>query len=99
LATLTKQKSGSWRAQIRRKGRYVNETFLRRKDAEECALDIKRRIVRQEPAVTRRSRDPKRCRDLVALHRQDMAEVGMRIGRSKDFCLTVIDEAFGARRS
>jgi hypothetical protein len=33
LATFTKLNSGSWRAQVRRKGKYVNETFLRRKDA------------------------------------------------------------------
>ena len=54
MASFTKLKSGSWRAQIRRKGQYVNETFLRRKDAEEWALDMERRIDRQEPAVTRR---------------------------------------------
>lgn len=96
MASFTKLKSGSRRAQIRRKGQYVNETFLRRKDAEEWALDMERRIDRQEPAVTRRSRDAKRFRDLVALHRQDMAEVGIGIGRSKDFCLTAIDEALGA---
>lgn len=34
---------------MRRKGQYVNETFLRRKDAEEWALDMERRIDRQEP--------------------------------------------------
>ncbi|MBS7552980.1 hypothetical protein KHC23_04860 [Ancylobacter dichloromethanicus] len=54
------------------------------------------RIERREPAVTRKSRDVKRFRDLVALHRQDMAEVGMRIGRSKDFGLTALDERLGA---
>lgn len=57
LATFTKLKSGFWRAQVRRKGQYLNETFLRRKDAEEWALDMERRIDRQEPAVTRKSRD------------------------------------------
>ena len=58
MATLIRLKSGSWRAQVRRKGKYVNETFRRRKDAEEWALDIERRIDRQEPATTR-SRDAK----------------------------------------
>ncbi|WP_207916098.1 hypothetical protein [Aquabacter spiritensis] len=67
MATFIKPKSGSWRAQIRRKGQYVNKTFLRRTDAEEWALDMERRIDRREPAVTRRSRDAKRFRDLVAL--------------------------------
>ncbi len=33
MATFTKLKSGSWRAQVRRKGWYVSETFLRREDA------------------------------------------------------------------
>jgi hypothetical protein len=40
------QQSGSWRAQARRKGKYVNETFLRRKDAGEWALETERRIAR-----------------------------------------------------
>ena len=35
MATFSRLKSGSWRVQIRRKGKYVNDTFLRRKDAEE----------------------------------------------------------------
>lgn len=95
MATFTKLKSGSWRAQIRRKGQYLNETFLRRKDAEEWALDMERRIDRQEPAVTRKSRDAKLFGDLIALHRQDMEEVGIKIGRSKDFCLIALDEALG----
>ncbi|MDQ0509932.1 hypothetical protein [Ancylobacter amanitiformis] len=57
---------------------------------------MERRIDRQEPAISRRSCDAKRFRDLVELHRRDMAEVGIRIRRSKDFCLTAIDEARGA---
>jgi len=95
LATFTKLKSGSWRAQIRRKGQYLNETFLRRKDAEEWALDMERRIDRQEPAVTRKSRNAKLFGDLIALHRQDMEEVGIKIGRSKDFCLIALHETLG----
>jgi hypothetical protein len=51
VATFSRLKSGSWRAQLRRKGKYVNETFVRRKDAEEWALDIERRIDRQERAL------------------------------------------------
>ena len=95
MATFTRLKSGSWRAQIRRKGQYLNETFLRRKDAEEWALDMERRIDRREPTVTRKSRDAKLFRDLVALHRQDMKEVGIEIGRSKDFCLVALGESLG----
>ena len=32
--------SGSWRVQVRRKGKYVNETFLRREDAEEWSTRL-----------------------------------------------------------
>jgi hypothetical protein len=42
MASFTRLKSGSWRAQVRRKGKYVNESFLRRRDAEEWALDVER---------------------------------------------------------
>ncbi|PZV34446.1 hypothetical protein B5V02_32230 [Mesorhizobium kowhaii] len=38
MATYTKLSSGSWRIQVRRKGRYVSETFLRRDDARRCPL-------------------------------------------------------------
>jgi hypothetical protein len=39
VATITRLKSGCWRVQVRRKGRYVNDTFLRRKDAEEWGIN------------------------------------------------------------
>jgi hypothetical protein len=91
VATFSRLKSGSWRVQIRRKGKYVNETFLRRKDAEEWALDIERRIDRQEPA-TSRAREAKLFGDLIALHCQDLEEVGKKIGRSKDASLKFLDE-------
>ena len=37
MAAIVKLPSGSWRAQVRRKGKYVTATFLRRKDADEWA--------------------------------------------------------------
>jgi hypothetical protein len=94
-ATITRLKSGSWRVQVRRKGKYVNETFLRRKDAEEWGIDIERRIDRQEPTTTRQSRDVQLFGDLVTLHRQDLEEVGKDIGRSKAASLTFLDERLG----
>jgi hypothetical protein len=91
LATFTKLKSGSWRAQAPRKGKYVNETFLRRKDAEEWALEIERRIDRGEPALGRSSRDAKTFGDLIKLHREDLQEGGKPIGRSKAASLTLLE--------
>lgn len=84
--------------QVRRKGKYVNETFLRRKDAEEWSIDIERRIDRQEPATTRKSRDAQCFGDLVALHRKDLEEVGKEIGRSKAASLIFLDERLGHLR-
>ena len=98
VATITRLKSGSWRVQVRRKGKYVNETFLRRKDAEEWGIDIERRIDRQEPTTTRQSRDVQLFGDLIALHRQDLEEVGKDIGRSKTASLIFLDERLGHLR-
>jgi hypothetical protein len=95
LAMFTKLNSGSWRVQVRRKGKYVNETFLRRKDAEGWALEVERRIDRGEPAVARTSRDAKTFGDLVKLHREDLQEVGKRIGRSKAASLTFLEHRLG----
>ena len=68
---------------MRRKGKYVNETFLRRKDAEVWALEIERRIDRGEPTLAQRSHNAKTIGDLIKLHRDDLQEVGKGIGRSK----------------
>jgi hypothetical protein len=96
VATITRLEAGSWRVQVRRKGKYVSETFLRRKDAEEWSIDIVRRIDRQELTTTRQSRDVRLFGDLIALHRQGLEEVGKDIGRSKTASLTFLDERLWA---
>jgi integrase len=98
VATFTRLKSGSWRVQVRRKGKYVNDTFLRRKDAEEWALDVERRIDRKETATTRRSRDVQLFGNLITIHRQDLEEVGKNIGRSKAASLIFLDQRLGHLR-
>jgi hypothetical protein len=95
MATFTKLKSGSWRAQVRRKGKYVNESFLRRRDAEEWALDIERRIDRGESPTKRARRDAKTFGDLVRLHRDDLRDVGRQIGRSKSASLIFPERRLG----
>ena len=95
MATFTKLKSGSWRAQVRRKGRYVNDTFLRRKDAEEWALEVERCIDRGEPPLAANSREQRRFGDLIRLHREDLREVGKRIGRSKTASLAFLEQRLG----
>src|ERR1700687_64151 len=95
VATITRLKSGSWRVQVRRKGKYVNDTFLRRKDAEEWALEIERRIDRGEPPLAASSRELRRFGDVVRLHRDDLHEGGKRLGRSKSASLAFLEERLG----
>jgi integrase len=83
---------------VRRKGKYVNETFLRRKDAESWALDVERRIDRGEPALARSSRDAKTFGDLIKMHREDLQEVGKPIGRSKAASLNLLEHRLGRLR-
>jgi len=98
VATITKLKSGSWRTQVRRKGKYASETFLRRKDAEQWALEVERRIDRGEPALPAKARELKTLGDLVRQHRDDLQEVGRRIGRSKAASLTFLENRLGRLR-
>ena len=59
MATFTQMASGNWRVQVRRKTRYVAETFRRRKDGEEWALEMERNIDRNgssKPRVARNVR-------------------------------------------
>jgi hypothetical protein len=87
-ATIARLKSGSWRVQVRRKGKYVNETFLRRKDAEEWGIDIERQIDRSDVQLfgSRRASS------------QDLEEVGKDIGRSMTASLTFLDTRLGHLR-
>ena len=98
MATFTKLKSGSWRVQVRRKGKYVNETFLRRKDAEEWALDVERRVDRGDPALVRSSREARTFGNLISLHCEDLKEVGKPIGRSKAASLNLLQKRLGRLR-
>jgi integrase len=84
--------------QIRRKGRYVSESFRRRKDAEEWALDAERRIDRGETPSSRAKIDPTIFGDLIDLHLEDLKEVGRTARRSKAFCLNQLREKLGKVR-
>jgi integrase len=98
VATFTRLKSGSWRVQVRRKGKYVNDTFRRRKDAEEWALEIERRIDRGEPALPCNGRNAKTFGDLIRLHLEDLREIGKLIGRSKAASLAMLERQLGRVR-
>lgn len=97
MATITKLASGSWRAQVRRKGKYANETFRRRGDAETWTREVERRIDRGEPIQCDRH-DTNTFGGLIGLHRQDLAEVGKTLGRSKAASLDFLTLRLGHLR-
>ncbi len=98
MATVFRLSSGNWRVQIRRKGRYISETFRRHKDAEEWALENERRIDRGEAPRTSSVSDPTTFGHLVDLHFSDMKEVGKCHQRSKVFSLDSLKKRLGMVR-
>lgn len=95
MATIRKLSSGNWRVQVRRKGRYIGETFRRHKDAETWALDVERRIDRGETPSPRARVAPTTFGHLVELHVQDMLEVGKAPRRSKAASLDALKIKLG----
>jgi hypothetical protein len=61
---------------VRRKGKYVNDTLPRRKNAEEWAIEIERRIDRGKPPLAANSSEQRRFEDLIRRHREDLREWG-----------------------
>lgn len=97
MATFTKLPSGSWRTQVRRKGKYASETFLLRGDAEIWARETERRIDRGEPILSDTSAT-KTFAGLIDLHRRNLAEIGKAMGRSKDASLASLHDRLGKLR-
>ena len=87
--------SGNWCAQVRRKTRYVAETFRRRKDGEEWALEMERNIDRNGSSKPRALRNVRTFGDLIDLHDQDMHEVGKPPRRSKAAVMEALKDALG----
>jgi hypothetical protein len=80
---------------VRRKGKYVNDTFLRRKDAEERALEVERRVDRGEPSSGyREARTFGDLSGFTALTSRSRK----RIGRSKTASLTLLEHRLARSR-
>jgi hypothetical protein len=97
VATFTQLASGNWRVQVRRKTRYVAETFRRRKDGEEWALEMERNIDRNGSSKPRALRNIRTFGDLIDLHDQDMREVGKPPRRSKAAVMEALKDALGCQ--
>ena len=83
MASITKRPSVRYRVQIKRKGLYTSETFLRRDDAQKWARQAETLVDQGLPpdrsSVTRLHS----FGDLVDLHRADMPAVGKPLRRIK----------------
>jgi hypothetical protein len=96
VATFTQLASGNWRVQVRRKTRYVAETFRRRKDGEEWALDMERNIDRNGSSKPRVVQNVRTFGDLIDLHDEDMCEVGKPPRRSKAAVMASLKTELGS---
>jgi integrase len=107
LATFKQLSSGHWRAQVRRKGRYLSQTFKRNTAAQEWARAIETRIDRGETPtrMDRLEAPPPTAKirantfgQLIDLHVQDMKGVGRAPRRSKDATLQALNAQLGGLR-
>ncbi|HRO14585.1 MAG TPA: site-specific integrase [Paracoccus sp. (in: a-proteobacteria)] len=96
MATITKLPSGTWRVQVRRKGKYASETFLRRGDGEAWARAVELKIDRGEPILC--DATTKTFGGLIDLHKGDLAQVGKCLGRSKAASLESLSARLGKLR-
>jgi integrase len=96
VASFTQLPSGNWRVQVRRKNRYVAETFRRRKDGEEWALDMECNIDRSGSPKPRTAVKARTFGDIIDLHVQDMHEVGRPPRRSKAAVMEALKESLGS---
>jgi hypothetical protein len=95
MASIRKQEAGTWRVQVRRKGRSVSENFVRYEDAKRWAVDAERQIDRGETPTVSRVGKLKTFGELIDLHISDMKEVGKAPGRSKSATLKMLKHELG----
>ncbi len=98
MATFTKQKSGRWRAQVRRMGHELSETFLLRQDAEAWARRAECEIDNGKTPTSINVAGVKTFGGLIDLHLEDMKSVSKQIGRSKAFSMAQLKKALGKIR-
>jgi hypothetical protein len=96
MASIRKQEAGTWRVQVRRKGRSASENFVRYEDAKRWSVDAERQIDRGETPTVSRVGKLKTLSDLIDLHIRDMKEVGKAPGRTKEASLAMLKRELGS---
>lgn len=98
MATIVRTKEGSWRVQVRRKGKYASQTFRLKTLANEWAVETERLIDLGGEPSNHRIRDLRTVADLVDLHIADLHEVGRPLRRSKQAVMESLKRDLGATR-
>ena len=98
MATITKLASGNWRGQVRRKGCYAADTFRRRRDAEEWALNTERCINQGISPKWRPKGPAKTFGNLVDLHVHDLHEGGKPTRHSKAAVMKALKRSIGSTK-
>ena len=96
MPVIVKLPSGNWRAQVRRKGKYISNTFRRRADADTWALETERTIDKGFDPKAIIPSSVKTFGEVIDLHVQDMLEVGKKIRRSKSAVLESLKITLGS---
>jgi integrase len=99
MATFTLLRSGAWRVQVRRKGTYVAETFLRKTEAQGWAREAELAIDAGLKPPRRGHPTPKKGQlsfgALIDMHIADMADLKKPMARSKSFVLSALKDEIG----
>ncbi len=95
MATFSKLQSGRWRVQLRRRGRYASRTFRLRGDAEVWAREAEHAIETGKSVDAPKIGKRTTFGSLIALHIEDMAEVGKAPLRSKAKTLEKLQATLG----
>ena len=98
MASITKLPSGTYRVQIRRKGRYASETFRRREDAQRWARQTETLVDQGLPASRSTTARARTFGDLIDLHIEDMCAVGKAPRRSKAATLAALKRDLGKEK-
>jgi len=95
MGTIVKTKEGSWRALVRRKGKYASSTFRVKSLADEWIVETERLIDLGGEPSRNGSRKAKTIGDLIDLHIAVLQEVRKPLRRSKRAVLNAIKTDLG----
>ena len=98
MGTIVKTNEGTWRAQVRRKGKYASQTFRLKTHADDWVVETERLIDLGGEPSNHRIKDPKTIADLVDLHVSDLHEVGRPLRRSKRAVMESLKRDLGTTR-